>query len=43
MDADARWLRGLGPLLLHGSLLLLVLAVSMLATGYLVYGHTFLD
>ena len=39
----ARRLSGLGVLLLHGFLLVLVLGGSMLATGYLVYGHTFLD
>ncbi len=39
----ARRLRGLGLLVLHGFVLILVAAVSMLATGYLVYGRTFLD
>jgi hypothetical protein len=39
----ARRLKGLGILLLHGVLLVLVLAVSMVAAGYLTYGEKFLD
>lgn len=39
----ARRLKGLGVLLLHGFLLLLVLVVSGLATAYLIYGDRFLD
>jgi hypothetical protein len=37
----ARGLRGLVTLVLHGFLLLLLLVVSMLVTGYLVYGDAF--
>lgn len=39
----ARRLKGLGVLLLHGFLLLLVLVVSGLITAYLVCGDGFLD
>jgi hypothetical protein len=38
----ARGLRGLGTLVLHGALLLLLAVFSMLTTGYLVYGAAFL-
>ncbi len=39
----ARGLRGFVTLVLHGTLLFLLLAVSTLVTGYLVYGDAFLN
>jgi hypothetical protein len=38
----ARGLRGLGTLVLHGVLLLLLAVFSMLVTGWLVYGDAFM-